>query len=116
MRVCGTFPCCEDFRGRKQAAQTYSLPGQLFLAAFLTIDDADRRLARESGLSERLDGGQERPAGGHDVLHEADPLARLEDPFDALARGVVLRRLADEQEGQAGLERRRCGERHRAEL
>src|SRR3954469_25827714 len=108
MRVCGTFPCREDFRRRKQTAQTYSLSSQLLLAALLAIDDADRCLAHESGRTERLDGGQKGPAGRHNVLDETDPLPLGEDAFDLLGGGVVLRRLADEQERQPRLERR-CG-------
>src|SRR3954454_19999382 len=116
MRVCGTFSCCEDFRSRKQPAQTYSLPGQLFLAALLAIDDADRRFADEADLSQPLDGGDQGASGGHDVLDETDRLPLLEDAFDALARRVVLRSLADEQERQPRLERRSRGKRDCTQL
>src|SRR4051794_7721139 len=109
-------PCREDFLRREQAAQTYSLPRELFLAALLAVDHADRRFAYEAALAERLDGRDQGPAGGDDVLHQADPLALLEDPFDALAGAVLLRRLAHEEERQTGRERRRGGEGDRAEL
>src|SRR4051794_2803002 len=112
MRVCGTFSGCEDFRGRKQPAQTYSVRREILLAALLAIDHADSGFAYETGLAERLDGSREGASGGHDVLDEADALAGLEDAFDALRGAVVLRGLADEQEREARLERRGRRERN----
>src|SRR6266540_2988534 len=41
------------------------------------------------------------PPEGHDVLHEADELTLLELTLEAVSRAVLLRLLADDQEGEA---------------
>ena len=56
------------------------------------------------------------PAGGDDVLDEADALALLVDPLEPVGGAVLLRLLADDQERQARRERGGRRERDRAEL
>src|SRR5262245_12283288 len=98
MRFCGAFRRLEQLSCPKERPETDAVPGQFVHAAFLAIDHADCGLASEAGLSERLNGGHSSPAGGDDVLHEADPLARFEDALEPVVGAVTLRLLADDQE------------------
>src|SRR5690348_5645117 len=83
--------------------------------ALLAIDHADGRADDEPGVANRLDGLEQRPAGGHDVLHEADGFDLLEWPLDAVRGAVLLRRVPDHEEREPRDERRGRGEDDAAE-
>src|SRR3954452_592953 len=76
-------------------------------SALLPVDDAHGRMHDEPGLTQRHDRVEEGAPGGDDVLDEADALAFLEGALDPLGGPVLLRLLADDDEGQAGFERGR---------
>ena len=116
MRFCGTFCRSEQLGRPKQRPQPDAEARERVRPALLAVDHADRRAALETGLPQGLDASTARPAGGDDVLDEADALARLEDALEPVGRAVLLRLLADDQERQARRERRRGGERDCAEL
>ena len=106
MRFCGGFLARKPLSCPKKGHETGSAPRESVDSALLAIDHADCDSALEAGLTqgvERLDGGS---AGGDDVLHEADPLAGLVGAFEAIGGAVLLRLLADDEEGKPRRERR----------
>ena len=112
---------CGYFRVRaalppKERPEPDGLPRERVRAALLAVDDADRRVHDEARLAQRLDRLEQGAAGGDDVLDEADALALLVRALDPFRGAVLLRRLAHDEERQAGLERRRRRERDGAEL
>ncbi len=68
---------------------------------FLPVDDAHGRAALESGLPQRLDGLQGSASGGDNILDETNLLSRGELAFESIAGGVLLGRLAHDQEREA---------------
>src|SRR5205823_4278833 len=98
MRVCSTLSGSENLRGRKQRPQPDGVPRELVDAALLAVDNAHGGAADETRLAERLDRRDESAARGHDVLHDAHLVARLELPLEPLGGAVALRLLADEEE------------------
>ena len=111
-RFCGA---CE-LGGEEQRPQAHAGGGERVGSALLAVDHADGVPHLETGLAQGLDRRDRGAAGGDHVLDEADQLARLEDALEAVGGAVLLRLLADDQEGQAGGERRRGGQRDRAEV
>src|SRR3954449_7970673 len=107
MRFCGGFSHLQELGRTKERPQADGVAGERVHSALLAVDDADRRSALQTGLAQRLDGLDGGAAGGDDVLDQADLLARLEDALEPLAGSVALLLLADDQERQAGRERRR---------
>ena len=110
MRFCGGFRSRKPLSCSKQGHETGSTARQGVGSALLAIHHADCDSALEAGFAkriERLDGGSAR---GNDVLDEADALARLVRTLEAVRSPVVLRLLADDQERNAGGERRGRGE------
>src|SRR4051794_18673246 len=113
MRICGDF---EQVGRPEERAQAHRVAREFVDAALFAVDHTDRVGYTQSGISEGLDRCERGPAGGDDVLDQADALALLEDALELLRRPVLLRGLADDQERQSRLERRRRGERDCAEL
>src|SRR5262245_66692210 len=72
MRFCGDFP---QFRPPKQRVQPHGRPREGVDAAPLAVDDANRVGDTQSGLTERLDGLDRRPARSDDVHDQADAVA-----------------------------------------
>src|SRR6476620_1610096 len=87
MRLCGTFP---ELRAREERAEAHRDAGERVDPSLLAVDHANRVRHTQSGLAERLDGLDCRPAGGDDVLDEADAVAVLEGALDAIGRPVLL--------------------------
>src|SRR5579859_7340678 len=67
-------------------------------SALLPVDHADGVSALQAGLAQRLDSLRCRASGGDDVLDQADAIALLERPFEAVVGAVALAGLADDQE------------------
>src|SRR6266545_409095 len=116
MRLCGGFLRFEQLSCTKQGHQSGSTAGESVHSAFLPIDDADGNSTLQTSLPERFQGFQGGSAGGDDVLDETYALARFVVAFEPLLRPVLLRRLAHNQEGQAGRERRCRRQRNRPQL
>jgi len=91
------------------------LARQSVRSTLLPVDDAHRRAHDKTRLSSGVDRLEQRAAGRDDVLDEAHGLARLERPFYAVCRPVLLRRVADHEERESGDERRRGREDDTAE-
>src|SRR5437588_7249089 len=102
MRFCGTFWGVLDLARTENRAKLHRLPGQSLHPALLAVDHTDRRVHDETGVANRRNGVEERPAGGDHVLDEADELAVLVSAFEAIRGAVLLRRLAHDHERQAG--------------
>jgi hypothetical protein len=96
--------------------QPHRSSGEGIDAALLAVDHADGIRAPQALDPERLKRLHGGAAGGHDVLDQADRLARLEPAFDPVARPVPLALAPDDQERPSGGERRGRGERDRSEL
>jgi hypothetical protein len=116
MRFCGSFRALGQLSCPEEGPQADAVARKLVHSALLAIDHADRGSTLETGLAERRDRGQRCAAGGDDVLDQADPLAGDEGAFEPVPRAVVLRLLADDQEGEARRERGRGRQRDGAEL
>src|ERR671925_2352908 len=116
MRFCGGFLGRNQLACPKKRAETDAVARQFVASAFPAIADADRRAALGAGSAKRLNGLDRGPARRDDVLDEADPLARLEGSLDAVARPVLLGRLAHDHEREAGGQGCGRGERDGAEL
>src|SRR6266542_1299588 len=101
MRFCGTFSGLEQLRGPKKSAKAYSQARERVRSALLAVDHADRFAAFQTRFAEGLYRLRGLPPEGHDVLHEADELTLLELTLEAVSRAVLLRLLADDQEGEA---------------
>ena len=71
MRICGGF---EQLRGPKERPQANPVAGELVDAALFAVDHADRVGDTQARLAECRDGLDRRPAGGDDVLDQADAL------------------------------------------
>src|SRR5262249_27327909 len=106
----------DELRAAKQGSQPNRDAGERVDSTLLAIDDADRGPAGQPCLPERLDRRDRSPARGDDVLDEADAFPRLEEPFEAVARPVALRLLADDQVRQPRGERGGGRKRHGAKL
>src|SRR5215472_17394634 len=89
MRICGGFGGPEELGGGEERSQADGVTRERVSPSLLPIDHADSRSHLEAGLPEGGHGLKRCSAGGHDILHQADQLARLEDPLDPV-RGTVL--------------------------
>jgi membrane protein len=78
-------------------------------SALFPVDDAHRRAYDETGVTGCSDRLEEGSAGRDDVFDEAHRLAFFERPLDAVRRPILLRRVTDHDERQAGDERGRGG-------
>lgn len=116
MRFCCTFLRGEELSCPKERPEAHRAACESVRAALLAVDDADSGAAFETRLAQRLDGRDRRAAGGHDVLDEAHPGAFRIGALEPVSGAVVLRLLADDQEGQARDERGGGDEGDRAEL
>src|SRR5918994_7465092 len=116
MRFCGTFRRRSQLSCPKERNQAGRAARKAVRSTFFAVDYADDRSALETGLTEGLDRGDGRPAGGDDVLDQADPLTRLEGALEAVRGAVLLGFLADDDERQARDERRGGCDRDGAEL
>jgi hypothetical protein len=116
MRLCGAFRGPEQVSCPEERPEAHGVTRESIRPALLPVDDADSRLHHEARSAERLDRIEQRAAGRDDVLDEADALTLLVRALDALRGAVFLRLLADDDERQAGLQRRRGGQRDRSEL
>ena len=117
MRFCGTFARSRRARSPERAgadgrhaAPSASAPPSSRSTTQTAVRHSNPASRSASTASSRG------AAGGDDVLDEADPLALLEHALEPVRGAVLLRLLAHDQERQAGRERRRRGERDRAEL
>src|SRR5919201_4737947 len=104
MRLCGSFCRLEELRRPEERPQPDRVPRERVGAPFLAIDDAYGVTADEARLADRLHRLEQGAARGDHVLDEADAVALLERPLEALPGAVALRGLADDQEGQPGLQ------------
>src|SRR5215468_1446741 len=84
MRICGGFGGPEQLGSGEERAQAYGVTRERVGPSLLSIDHADGRSHLEAGLPESGHGLERGPSGGHDVLDQADELARLEDALDAV--------------------------------
>src|SRR5688500_3316952 len=98
MRFCGGFRRFDELCCPKQRNQPGRAAGESVGSTLLAVDNADDRPALQTGLPERPESRRGGAAGGDDVLDQADELTRLERPFEPVARPVVLRLLADDDE------------------
>src|SRR2546423_4717179 len=100
----------------KQRSEPHADARQRIASTLLSVDDTDGCPTFQTSVTkrfDRLDGG---PAGGNDVLDQADDLSCPEDTLEAIGRPVVLRLFADDQEREPRRKRGRGGKRDRPEL
>src|SRR6516165_703438 len=98
MRICGGFGGLEQLGGGEKRAQADGVTRERVGPSLLPIDHADGRSHLQAGLPESRDGLERGPAGGDDVLDQADELARLEHSLDPVRRAVLLGLRAHDQE------------------
>jgi hypothetical protein len=116
MRFCGSFVRLQNLARTENRPQAHRVARQSIGSALLAVDDTDGRTHRQTGRAERRNGLQQRPSGRDDVLDQAHAVALVVRAFDPVRGAVFLRRLADDQERQAGCERPRGRKRDRPEL
>ena len=106
-----------ELGGEVQRPQPDPLPRERLEAALLALDDADGvRQRRRPGLANASTASIAAPPEVTTSSTRQTQLARLERALDPVCRPVLLGLLADDHERQVGVECRRGGERHRAEL
>src|SRR5579859_1488191 len=108
------WPC--DIVRREQRPHSHRETRESVDSALLPVDHADRISALQPGLAQRLDGLRCCASGCDDVLDQADAIALFERAFEAIVGAVALAGLADDQERQAGAERRGGCERDGAQF
>ena len=116
MRFCGGFLCREQVYCPKKGHKTHSAARESVHSALLAIDHADCDSTLQTGLAEPRESLHRGASRSDDVLDEADALTRFVDAFEPVRGPLLLRGLADDQEGQARGQRGSRRERHRTEL